>query len=452
LEAAVTASVATDGQSVVTANLPMHGYRHTGVSNAAARTDYASAAQIQDQAIVWCGTAGGTANAITLTAPVSVAAYAAGQRFLFVAASANTAAITLQIGALAATEVLFGGGALDGYEISVGDVLAVTYSASKWHLSFESSRGTRLAGRNYMVNPHCNVAQWGVVGSVTAGNGAWIIDGWFYGALTTTTTLTREAMTPGDATPYEQPYFLRTTSASAAQGDWTLIMEDVRTLAGKPVTLTIWAKSSTANATITPSLVQVFGSGGSGSVTVNGSAQTLTTSWSPYIVKMTLADLAGKTIGAGSRLDVKLAIGAAAGLNVDIAYVQLEEGGRYTVMEPQSVADELALCRRYYQASYAQGTAAAAVTAANAFRCGFRTTLVMDVLSIQLPVVMRTIPTVTVYSTDGTAGSVHDANAVANRATTVDDVSSDHFILYSSDLAYVADNEARYHWVADARL
>ncbi len=95
---ALTQSIAADGQTTITGNLPMATYRHTGVGNAAARDDYAAAGQVQDSALVWGGTAGGTANALTLTLSPAITAYATGQRFAFKAgASPSSAAATMNI-------------------------------------------------------------------------------------------------------------------------------------------------------------------------------------------------------------------------------------------------------------------------------------------------------------------------------------------------------------------
>jgi hypothetical protein len=70
-----------DGQNTPTANLPMAGFKHTGVANGSARTDYAAVGQVQDGDFVWLGTTGGTATAQTATASPSIGAYKAGQKF-----------------------------------------------------------------------------------------------------------------------------------------------------------------------------------------------------------------------------------------------------------------------------------------------------------------------------------------------------------------------------------
>lgn len=116
---ALTQSLAYDGQTVPIANLPMATYRHTGVGNAVNRTDYASAAQVQDSALIWCGTAGGTANALTLSVTPSISAYAVGQRFVFKSgASANTGATTVNISSVGAIAIQSNGSALVGGEIA----------------------------------------------------------------------------------------------------------------------------------------------------------------------------------------------------------------------------------------------------------------------------------------------------------------------------------------------
>lgn len=93
--------ITKDGQTTITANLPMATFRHTGVGNATARTDYAAAGQVQDSSFTWCGTAGGTKNALTLTPTPAITAYATGQEFVFKAgATSSDDAVTISISGL----------------------------------------------------------------------------------------------------------------------------------------------------------------------------------------------------------------------------------------------------------------------------------------------------------------------------------------------------------------
>lgn len=129
IASALTASIAKDGQTTPSANLPMGTYRHTGVGNAVSRTDYAAMGQVQDGAGIWCGTAGGTADALTLTPSPAITAYAAGQRFDFKAgAAANTGAVTFAISGLSAIAGQVNGAACSGAEISANQWYRITLS------------------------------------------------------------------------------------------------------------------------------------------------------------------------------------------------------------------------------------------------------------------------------------------------------------------------------------
>ncbi len=134
IESALSASLAADGQKVPTANLPMGNFRHTGVANASARTDYAAAGQVQDSSFLWGGTSGGTANAQTIALTPAITAYAAGQTFRFIAGATNTGATTIAVNGLAATDITYLGNPLTGGEIASGGVYEVIYGGSDFHL------------------------------------------------------------------------------------------------------------------------------------------------------------------------------------------------------------------------------------------------------------------------------------------------------------------------------
>ncbi len=131
---ALTQSIARDGQTVPTDNLPMGGFRHTGVDDGAARTDYASLAQVQDGAAVYLTSVSGT-NTITAAAPFTMAAYATGQRFHFIAAATNTGAATLNINSIGAAAVTqYGTRALTAGCIRSGQACVVIYDGTRFQL------------------------------------------------------------------------------------------------------------------------------------------------------------------------------------------------------------------------------------------------------------------------------------------------------------------------------
>ena len=136
LGSALTASLAYDGQTTPVANLPMGGYIHTGVGNATARTNYASAAQVQDSTLTYLTSISGT-DTITAIAPVSMSAYAAGQTFRFIAAGANTTTgVTLNINSIGAKNITKNGTtALSIGDIPAGSVVVVVYDGTQFQLT-----------------------------------------------------------------------------------------------------------------------------------------------------------------------------------------------------------------------------------------------------------------------------------------------------------------------------
>lgn len=134
LATGLSTAIAKDGQTTITANLPMAGYRHTGVGNASARTMYAAAGQVQDGGLCY-GTVGGTADAVTLTLTPTITAYAAGQKFSFISSGANTGAVTINVNSVGAKAVTkHGATALSAGEIASGMVCLVEYDGTQFQL------------------------------------------------------------------------------------------------------------------------------------------------------------------------------------------------------------------------------------------------------------------------------------------------------------------------------
>jgi len=142
-EAGINACLHKAGQNAATGNLPMGGNRHTGVGNAAALTDYASAADVIDQHLSFYVDTG-SADAYVITPSPAISAYAEGQRFVFRASAANTGATTLNVNGLGAIAVQKAdGSALAGGEIITGGFYEVIYDANatpdRWVLMSPSS-------------------------------------------------------------------------------------------------------------------------------------------------------------------------------------------------------------------------------------------------------------------------------------------------------------------------
>ena len=137
IASALTASLAKDGQTVPTANLPMGGFKHTGVGNAAATTQYASAAQVISSSLTYLGSVSGT-DTITASATIAPAAYAAGQSFRFIVGTTNTGAATLNVNSLGAKDVKKRGStglvALVAGDLVAGHITEVVYDGTQFQL------------------------------------------------------------------------------------------------------------------------------------------------------------------------------------------------------------------------------------------------------------------------------------------------------------------------------
>lgn len=176
-----------------------------------------------------------------------------------------------------------------------------------------------------------------------------------YNAIPTAVTISQQTFTPGTApvSGYEGSFFYRsaiTTVGSTTVWGTSQRIEDVRTFAGQTATFSFWAKADSVR-NVTPEIIQNFGSGGSGDVTVSATAIALTTSWARYSVTVSVPSISGKTIGTNSSLRVTFLQAAASGSTLDLWGVQFEAGSTATAFKRNGTSQsaELSACERYYR-------------------------------------------------------------------------------------------------------
>lgn len=177
----INACLTKSGENAATANLPMGGFKHTNVANASARTEYATAGQIEDGSFTWCGTSGGTANAITLTPSPAITTYTAGQTFRFIAASDNTTAVTVAVSGLTTKNITRNGStALVQGDIVSGAQYQITYDGTRFQLTTSSAvartTGFTSTGDITMSSSSVLLAEGAAVAS-TATTDIWTTDG-----------------------------------------------------------------------------------------------------------------------------------------------------------------------------------------------------------------------------------------------------------------------------------
>lgn len=162
---ALTQSIAYDGTTTPVANLPMGNFRHTGVAIATAQACYGSVTDIQNGTLVTLSAVAGT-NTITATAPFTVAAYAAGQCFRFVASGSNTTAATINISALGAKSITkFGTTALNAGDIASGGVYEIVYDGTQFQL-IGARQGGSVAAATYNARSSNTIFASGDLGSM----------------------------------------------------------------------------------------------------------------------------------------------------------------------------------------------------------------------------------------------------------------------------------------------
>jgi hypothetical protein len=138
---AFTADIATglstcitkDGQTTPTNNIPMGGFKLTGLGAATVGTDAVRLSQLQ-AGTAQLLTVSGTDTLTALGTP-TVTAYATGNTFYFVAAATNTTSVTLNVDGLGAKAVTrHGSTALVAGDILAGEVCLVVYDGTRFQL------------------------------------------------------------------------------------------------------------------------------------------------------------------------------------------------------------------------------------------------------------------------------------------------------------------------------
>ena len=159
---ALTADLATglstcltkDGQTTPTANIPMGSNKITGLALGTDATDAPTLSQVQSTTVKLIASVSG-ADTITGSLTPSLAAYAAGQMFYFVAAGDNTGAVTLNINSLGAKNVTKNGTtALTAGDIKSGQTVVVIYDGTR----FQVVSTTSLTGVTGASNTNLGVA------------------------------------------------------------------------------------------------------------------------------------------------------------------------------------------------------------------------------------------------------------------------------------------------------
>ena len=192
-------------------------------------------------------------------------------------------------------------------------------------------------------------------------------------------------------------------------------IENPSIYAGRTFTYSAWVRSNTANARIecyipgtTPNIYVGPNHSGSGEWEYLSFTFTLNTG--------TPTDL---------RVDVFIDNGVysnttiTAGEYVEVTMLQLEHGKVATPFEHRSYGEELALCQRYYQILFNTNGTAATERSRWQGRIGSVYNATRIFVTVDLPVTMRTTPTVVLSTSPAFSWSIYSANASIGPSTAI---------------------------------
>ena len=279
--------------------------------------------------------------------------------------------------------------------------------------------------RNYIINGGFRIWQRGTSFTSSDVYGA---DRWRHAYADGAGTTSRQSFALGQTdVPGEPRYYWRHNRTTAATATSTVIrqrIEGVRALAGIMAAWSFYGKCDLAK-TFNLFIFQNFGTGGSPSsqVVTGPQAFNCAPSWSRHLFTFNIPSLSGKTVGSDGNDYVEIVLqesGSFSTFTLDIAQVQLEKGSVATPFHYRPMAMELDLAQRYYgktynfetepgtatSTGYVEGGASGLNSSAHAIRVHW-----------SFPVRMRTTPTVTLYSLNGTSGTWTDASNIDRSAT-----------------------------------
>jgi hypothetical protein len=138
LATGLTTALTKDGQTTPTANIPLGGFKITGLGAGVVATDAVQYAQLQANATT-IATVTGTDTLVGSLTP-ALTAYATGNLFSFVAVNTNTGATTININSLGAKSITKSGTtALVAGDIVSGQVYLIEYDGTRFQLFNPSS-------------------------------------------------------------------------------------------------------------------------------------------------------------------------------------------------------------------------------------------------------------------------------------------------------------------------
>jgi hypothetical protein len=352
--------------------------------------------------------------------------------------------------------------------------------------SISNSQGSPFGFKNRIINGAMVIDQRNAGASVTQNDtGIYTLDRWTaYGVVTSKFAVRQNvnSVTP----PSGFKNYLGCTSSSAysvTSGDIYIIQQNIEgynvadlawgTTSASTVTLSFWVRSS---------LTGTFGgslTGGNSrnypwsytissantweykTITIPGDTSGTwgSTNGTGVIVNWSLGTGSTYSVAAGSwtatsaySVPGATSVVGTNGATLYITGVQLEKGSQATAFDYRPFGYELSLCQRYFETSYAQGTAVGTTTDVNSCMWISNRNPGVPHMQLRYVVTKRATPTFATWNTStGTANSIRDLDAGTNYTATWTRAGTTGGTLYHGT-SMVLGNFLQFHYTADAEL
>ncbi|MFJ4250690.1 carbohydrate-binding protein CenC [Pseudomonas sp. NPDC089741] len=274
--------------------------------------------------------------------------------------------------------------------------------------------------------------------------------------------ISRQSFVPGQTEVAGEPaYFLRwqqtTAGVGATEHKISQAIESVRSLAGKTATVTFWARSDAPRA-LQVTAGQYFGVSGSEPVVKVVDVFQLNTAWTKYSATFQVPVIAGKMLGVNNFLRLAFDLPLNVLQTVDLAQVQLEEGPVSTPFEYRPPAEELMLCLRYFEKSFANSSVIRANNGVGTCIVSFTQSAAAASpqygMVVYMQVQKRVQPTVVLYCPANASNQIwnYSAGAVCT-GTTVQSTTERSFAIGTvTSPSSAPGNGLQIEWTADAEI
>jgi hypothetical protein len=233
----LTNSLPRDGTAPPTGNLTMGNFKITGIGAATLATDVPQYQQIQSGASLYLTAVSGTNTIAGTLASPTLAAYAAGNTFRFVAAGTNTTATTININSLGAKNLYLSGSPLIAGQITSGLSYEIMYDGTNFNILGSSAPFIDSTALVKNSSDPTKLLKWLLSGLTTAATRTWTVQdkditvaglsdmpyrGFFAGLMLSPATTTSMPIAAGQCSDSTNTVLMSLSAITKTTAAWTV--------------------------------------------------------------------------------------------------------------------------------------------------------------------------------------------------------------------------------------